>query len=168
MEARTRSRTWPYTCGLKDCEGGPHLVRRTRLAPDEVEDFVRRVEEELGNTASPRTGAPVAVIEGLSLDAPDAGGPAPDPQTVDVEVRVPVSRGTLAPEGYEAIEVASVPVAYTVHHGAAAGLRAAEDVLAGWIRLKALRAVAEVRRVYIKRGKNPRKHVTEVQVPLER
>lgn len=168
MEARARSRTWPYTCGLKDSEGGPHLVRRARVAPGEVEEFVRHVEEELAGTAGPRPGIPVAVIEGLHMEPEGAKDAPPDPETIGVEVRVPVSRGTLAPEGYESVEVESVPVAYTVHHGAATGLRAAEDVLTGWIKLKALRAVAEVRRVYLKRGKNPRKHVTEVQVPLAR
>ncbi len=164
MEAKARSRTWPYTCGLKDSEGGPHLVRRARVAPDEVEDFVRRVEEELQNASGARGGPPTAVIEPREPEpAPEAAGP-----TVGVEVRVPVTRGTQPPEGFEAIEVESVPVAYTVHHGASAGLGAAQDVLVDWIRLKALGAVSEVRRVYLKRGKNPRKHVTEVQVPLRR
>jgi hypothetical protein len=165
VEARSRSRTWPYTCGLKDTEAGPYLVRRARVSPEEVEDFVQRVEEELGSAAGSQVGAPVAVIEG---PAPEPADDAATPGTVGVEVRVPVTRGTAPPEGFETIEVESVPVAYTVHHGAAGGLPGAEAVLAGWIRLKALRAAAEVRRVYIKRGKNPRKHVTEVQVPLAR
>jgi effector-binding domain-containing protein len=87
---------------------------------------------------------------------------------VAVEVRLPIARGTRAPEGFESVEVASEPVAYTVHHGPAGGLLAAEEVLVAWIRLKALAGAREVRRVYLKRGKNPRKHVTEVQVPLDR
>jgi len=167
LEAKSRPRTWPYTCGLKDAEGGPHLVRRARLAPEEVEQFVRRVEEELGSAGGARVGAPVAVI-GHGGGGAGLGGPEVPADTVGVEVRVPIARGTPPPDGFESVEYESVPVAYTVHHGPVVGLAAAEEILTGWVRLKALKAVAEVRRVYLKRGKNPRKHVTEVQVPLER
>jgi effector-binding domain-containing protein len=87
---------------------------------------------------------------------------------VKVEVLVPVAAGTVPPAGFEAADLPPQSVAYTVHHGKPDGLHSAERVLGEWVKMKSLRFASEVRRIYIKRGKNPRKDVTEVQIPLDR
>jgi effector-binding domain-containing protein len=162
MEAKARPRTWPYTCGIKDLDGSHVLVRRGEMQAEEVDEFMRRVEEELHRAGRPRQGPPTVVIR------QPTGTPGQGAVALRVEVRLPVARGTLPPAGFEAESVPPQPVAYTVHHGRADALAAAEAVLADWVKMKSLRFVSEVRRVYLKRGKNPRKDVTEVQIPLTR
>lgn len=85
-----------------------------------------------------------------------------------VDVMVPVAPGMSAPPGFEAVSLPSQPVAYTIHHGSAADLSGAEAVLAAWVQMKALRKAGAMRRIYVKQGKNPKKDITEIQIPLER
>lgn len=96
--------------------------------------------------------------------APAVGEAAP----VRVEVILRATPGSAPPEGFEWASLPPQAVAYTVHHGRAESLGAAEAVLADWVKMKSLRFGDEVRRIYLKRGKNPRKDVTEIQIPLTR
>jgi effector-binding domain-containing protein len=166
IEAKARSRTWPYTCGIKDTEELHFLVRRVEGASSaEVEALVQAAEHDLQRAGRARTGPPMAVLRAPA----EAGGDLSDPAIpVAVEVRVPVAPGTAAPEGFDVVRCTPRAVAYTIHHGRSDGLRGAEAVLLGWVKMKALRFAGETRRVYVKRGKNPKKDVTEVQIPLER
>jgi len=166
IEAKARSRTWPYTCGIKDTEELHFLVRTVEgSSAGEVEALVRAAEHDLQRAGRARTGPSVAVLRAKE-QAPDA---APDSAAaVAVEVRVPVAPGTAAPDGFDAVRCTPRSVAYTVHHGRSEGLLGAEAVLLDWVKMKALRFARETRRVYVKRGKNPKKDVTEVQIPLER
>jgi hypothetical protein len=141
-------------------------VRKASVRPEEIEDFVRQAEEALRSTGRSHNGPPVAVLRERA--APTASAPDAPGAVFEVEVRLPVVEGTAPPTGFTTLEVPAMSVAYTVHHGAAQGLPGAEEVLEGWVKMKALKAVRHVHRVYIKRGKNPRKHVTEVQLELER
>jgi len=162
IEAKARPRTWPYTCGIKDTDASLVMVRRAAVSPDELASFVRSVEEDLTRQGRARQGPPMVVVRKTAGEAP---GAAP---RFEVAVWVPVAPGTSPPQGFEARSLPGEPVAYTVHHGRADGLGAAESVLAAWVRMKSLAFGLEVRRVYLKRGKNPRKDVTEVQIPLSR
>src|SRR5262245_41783355 len=99
MEAKSRPRTWPYTCGIKDMDGSHVLVRRGEVKTDEVEQFIRQVEEELDRAGRARQGPPIVVLRGA-----EGGGAGAPP--VRVEVLVPVHPGTPPPQGFEA---ASMP-----------------------------------------------------------
>lgn len=162
MQAKARPRSWPYTCGIKDTDGTHVLVRRAELGAQDLEAFIRTVEDELARAGRPRQGPPMVVVR-----APEAAPEGPRPP-VRVEVMLPVNPGTQPPEGFEAATLAPQAVAYTVHHGRAGTLGGAEAVLAEWVKMKSLRFGGEIRRIYLKRGKNPRKDVTEVQIPLTR
>jgi len=85
-----------------------------------------------------------------------------------VDVMVPVAPGMSAPPGFESVSLPSQAVAYTIHHGNAADLSGAEAVLADWVEMKSLRKAGAMRRIYVKQGKNPKKDITEIQIPLER
>jgi effector-binding domain-containing protein len=162
VEAKARPRTWPYTCGIKDVDASHVLVRLGEMQAAEVDEFMAQVEDDLHRAGRPRQGPPTVVIRQPS------GTSALGPRALRVEVRLPVAQGTAAPAGFKAESVPAQPVAYTVHHGRADALAAAEAVLADWVKMKSLQFASEVRRVYLKRGKNPRKDVTEVQIPLTR
>jgi len=142
-------------------DGSHALVRRAEVPAAELEQFIRQVEGELDRAGKARQGPPMVVVRGP--EGPNGGEPP-----VRVEVFLPVSAGTAPPEGFEAASLPAQSVAYTVHHGRPDGLGGAERVLADWVKMKSLRFATEVRRIYIKRGKNPRKDVTEVQIPLHR
>ena len=161
VEAKARPRTWPYTCGIKDMDASHVLVRRGEVPAAEVEQFIRAVEDELSRAGKSRQGPPMVVMRGA-----EGKGEAEPP--VRVEVLLPVPAGTSPPAGFEAASLPPQSVAYTVHHGRPDGLKGAERVLADWVKMKSLHFAEEVRRIYIKRGKNPRKDVTEVQIPLQR
>ncbi len=162
MEARARPRTWPYTCGIKDTDASHVLVKRGAVPASEVEEFIRQVEGDLVRAGSARSGPPMVVMR------VHGGGPGEGAPSVSVEVQLPFPRGTTPPAGFEVASVPPQSVAYTVHHGRPDALGAAEAVLGEWVKMKSLRFAAEVRRIYLKRGKNPRKDVTEVQIPLTR
>jgi effector-binding domain-containing protein len=136
-------------------------VRRGEVKAAELEQFIRQVEGELDRAGKARLGPPMVVVRGP--EGPRGGEPP-----VRVEVFLPVPAGTAPPAGFETASIPAQSVAYTVHHGKPDGLGGAERVLAEWVKMKSLLFAAEVRRVYIKRGKNPRKDVTEVQIPLHR
>jgi effector-binding domain-containing protein len=142
-------------------DGTHALVRRAEVPPAELEQFIRQVESELDRAGKARQGPPMVVLRGPE-------GPQGAEPPVRVELFLPVSAGTAAPAGFESTSLPPLSVAYTVHHGNPDGLGGAERVLAEWVKMKSLHFAAEVRRIYIKRGKNPRKDVTEVQIPLER
>jgi effector-binding domain-containing protein len=129
----------------------------------EVEQLIQQVEEELVRAGRPRQGPPIVVV-----NSPAPGGRASQPGAVSVDVMMPVAPGTLAPAGFEARSLPPQAVAYTVHHGHAQSLASAEAVLFDWVRIKALKLGGQVRRVYLKRGKNPKKDITELQIPLGR
>ncbi|HEY6098219.1 MAG TPA: GyrI-like domain-containing protein [Anaeromyxobacter sp.] len=162
IEAKARPRTWPYTCGIKETDASLVMVRRAALSPEELESFIRSVEEDLTRAGRARQGPPMVVVSGRADPRPDA------PPRVEVAVMLPVAAGTSPPQGFEAKSLPGEPVAYTVHHGRSDALLAAEAVLAAWVKMKSLVLSGEVRRIYLKRGKNPRKDVTEVQIPLSR
>jgi effector-binding domain-containing protein len=138
------------------------LVRKAAVPAEEVGALIKAVEEELDRAGRQRQGPPTVVM--WAEGAQEQGARPP----VRVEVRVPVAAGTAPPSGFEVVSIPQQSVAYTVHHGKPDGLGSAERVLTDWVKMKSLRFAAEVRRVYVKRGKNPRKDVTEVQIPLER
>lgn len=161
-EAKARLRTWPYTCGIKDTDTSHVLVRRAALNPEELEAFVRSVEEDLTRAGRARQGPPIVVVRAAAGAAPEA------PSRLEVAVMLPVPEGTSPPQGFEARSLPGQPVAYTVHHGRPDALPAAESVLSAWVKMKSLAFEGDVRRIYLKRGKNPRKDVTEVQIPLSR
>ncbi len=162
IEAKARTRTWPYTCGIKDTDASHVLVRRASVNPAEVEAFVRRVEEDLTRAGRGRLGPPMVVVLAPERSAPEAQA------RLEVAVMLAVPPGTPPPHGFEARSLPGQPVAYTVHHGRPDALQAAESVLSAWVKMKSLAFGGEVRRIYLKRGKNPRKDVTEVQIPLSR
>lgn len=162
IEAQVHTRTWPYTCGIKDTDASLVMVRRGAVSPEEIGAFVRSVEEDLTRAGRVRQGPPIVVVN---------AGPAPaspEPPRLEVSVMLPVASGTSTPQGFEAKNLPGRAVAYTIHHGRADALQGAEAVLAGWVRMKLLPSGGEVRRIYLKRGKNPRKDVTEVQIILSR
>lgn len=142
-------------------DGSHVLVRRGEVPAAEVAQFIRQVEEELDRAGKARQGPPMVVVRG------GEGQETPAPP-VRVEVSFPVSPGTPPPAGFEAQSLPPQSVAYTVHHGKPDGLQSAERVLADWVKMKSLHFAADIRRIYIKRGKNPRKDVTEVQIALHR
>ena len=108
-------------------------------------------------------GPALVVVKPSGGAAPEPGGPVES-----VDVMVPVAPGMSAPPGFEAVSLPSQPVAYTIHHGNAADLSGAEAVLTDWVEMKSLRRAGALRRIYVKQGKNPKKDITEIQIPLER
>jgi effector-binding domain-containing protein len=138
------------------------MVRRAAVSPEELGAFVRMVEDDLTRAGRARQGPPMVVMGGKAEAQADTGA------RLEVAVMLPVAAGTSPPQGFEAKSLPGQAVAYTVHHGRSEGLHAAEAVLSGWVKMKSLALGGEVRRIYLKRGKNPKKDVTEVQIPLSR